>query len=291
MITSRVLDVGDRGKKGRLPSHRAIPEQLPQQTFAEARAVGQAIAAGPFLKGWDDVEGEVALRHAVAGSPLEVKLAGSPLLETLCLPMTVQSLRDEVRSLGLPAVLLLHVGLGSVLEQSERGRFYVTVTLDELIAAIGWTPQSIEDRKALRRTIWRWLLLIEQLVVIGQRRGKYADRETRRVLDLTSHDVLIRVMGQMVPDGIYDPSEPPLEVTFAAGPWVEQWRGRRDILTYFGEVRRLASIPSGKPSGAWAQSIGLALQQIWRERAHDAVAALVGEEHKLTVRLPPITRR
>jgi len=250
-----------------------------------------AIAAGPSLNSWCDIEGEVALRHAAKGASLEVKLAGSPLLEQFGLPITLESLREELRSLRLTAVLLLHVLIGSALDNVEHGRLYVTATLDELVAAIGWDPHSTAEREEMRRTIWRWMNLIESLVVIGQRRGRYRDPETRAILDLMSHDALIRIMGQMVPGCPPDPSRPPLEVTFAAGPWIERWQGRRDILSYFGEVRRLAAIPAGKPSGAWAQSIGLAVQQIWRERAHDAVIARVGEENKLTARLRPVTRR
>ena len=97
------------------------------------------------------------------------------------------------------------------------------------------------------------------------------------ILDLTSRDALIRIMGERLPDGTgFDASAPPIEVTFAAGPWIERWQGRRDILAYFGEVRRLAAIPAGKPSGAWAQAVGLALQQVWRERAARDEPALSG---------------
>ena len=40
------------------------------------------------------------------------------------------------------------------------------------------------------------------------------------------------------------------------------------MLSFFKvDVRRVAAIPAGKPSGAWAQSAGLALHQKWRERA------------------------
>ena len=100
------------------PSRRSapLPARLPQQTFAEAKAACLAIAAGPLLRGWGANDGEVALRHAVDGATLEVKLAGSSLLEALGLPRTVESLREELHDLGLPAVLLLHVVLGAVLD-------------------------------------------------------------------------------------------------------------------------------------------------------------------------------
>jgi hypothetical protein len=168
----------------------------------------------------------------------------------------------------------------------------VRVTLDDLIAAIGWDPRSPAEREEQRHTIWRWLLVIQSMFVIGQRRGTYRDPHTRKKVDLTSRDPLIIVTGQLVPpERVLDPAAMPLVVTIAPGEWLQRWRGRRDILAYFGDVRRLAAIPAGKPSGAWAQAIGRALQQTWRERAHDAVTARVGEEKKRTVRLPTVTRR
>jgi hypothetical protein len=67
-------------------------------------------------------------------------------------------------------------------------------------------------------------------------------------------------------------------------PWVQQWRGNHRVLSYFGDVRKLAAIPAGKPSGAWAQAIGLALQQWWREKSSTAIPALTGDDNRLTVR-------
>jgi hypothetical protein len=41
----------------------------------------------------------------------------------------------------------------------------------------------------------------------------------------------------------------PLEITFGAGPWIERFKGNRQILAEFGNVRAIARIPGGKPSG------------------------------------------
>ena len=123
----------------------------------------------------------------------------------------------------------------------------------------------------MRRKVWRWVALLDACEVIGRRPGTYRDPTTREVLDLTSRDALLRVVGRREPAQLaFDQSAPPLELTYVAGPWVEQWRGNRGVLTYFAvDVRRVAAIPAGKPSGAWAQAIGLALHQQWRERAAD----------------------
>ena len=104
-------------------------------------------------------------------------------------------------------------------------------------------------------------MVFDGMKVIGQRPGKYRDPDTRRLLDLTSEDALIRVMGQRVSNDILTPDgrPMPLEITFAAGPWIERFKGNRQILTAFGNVRILARIPSGKAAGSWARCIRMTL--------------------------------
>lgn len=271
---------------------RYLPTNLPQQTFPEAKALAIGMADGPQLRRWRPVEGEVALRHKVDGAALETKLTGGPLLDWLGMPNTVDSLREELRQAGLPSVLLLHTVLGASLERAEKNRLYVTVAVDDLITAIGWKPRSALERDRRRRQVWRWLAILDSCQVVGRRPGKYRDPDTRQEIDLTSLDALIRITGQRKPAQLaFDASVPPLEVTYAAGPWIEQWRGKRHILTYFGNVRKLAAIPAGKPSGAWAQAVGLALFQRWRERSAYAQVAHVGDDKHLTVRMGTFTRR
>ena len=268
------------------------PVVLAQQTAPEVKAVSMGIADGPKLRRWEPIEGEIALRHVVRGSVLETKLVSHPLLDWLGMPNTIESLRAELRQAGLPAVLLLHVVIGTALDKLIARRLYVNVAIDDLIEAIGWDPRSRREREDQRQAIWRWIALFDAMKVIGHRPGKYRDPDTREVIDLTSSDALIRITGRRDPVQLgLDDSVPPLEVSYVAGPWIEQWKGNYQILTYFGDVRKLASIPARRPSGAWAQSIGLALQQSWRERSANAEITRVGDESTLTVRVKPFTRR
>jgi hypothetical protein len=92
--------------------------------------------------------------------------------------------------------------------------------------------------------------------VIGARPGRFRDPHTRERLDLTCGEPLFGIVAA-----------PRFHVTLRAGEWLARWRGNRQVLTDFGDVLPIAAIASGKPSGAWAQSVGLALQQRWRERA------------------------
>ncbi|MGH2355814.1 MAG: hypothetical protein ACRDI2_08260 [Chloroflexota bacterium] len=279
-------------RRGRLISVAALPEALAQQTFPEAKALAIALADGPKLRRWKPVAGDIALWHHVDRATLQTKLNGGPLLDWLGLPSTVESLQEELRRAGLPAVLLLHVAIAGSLELAERNRLYVTVAVDDLLAAIGWKPRSTLERERMRRQVWRWLAMFDAAQIIGRRPGKYRDPDTKQEVDLQSIDALIRITGQRKPAQLaFDASVPPLEVTYAAGPWIEQWRGNHAILTYFGDVRRLATIPAGKPSGTWAQAIGLALHQRWRERSAYADVHHVGGDKALTVCFGTFTRR
>ena len=151
------------------------------------------------LRRWTPVDGEVALRHAVKDSPLETKLTGTPLLHWLGLPNTVDSLRGELQQAGLPAVLLLHVVLGAALDKILANRAHVTVSIDQLVAAIGWEPRSREERLAMRAPGLALVALLDAMQVIGRRDGKWRDPDTHEMLDVTSRDALIRITGRRCP--------------------------------------------------------------------------------------------
>jgi hypothetical protein len=245
------------------PATTPLPADLPQHTFPEAKVAAIALADGPRLRRWLPVEGEIALRHRVSErEPLQTKLVGAPLLGWLGMPNTLEGLQDELRHLGLPAVLLLHVCLGAALESASDQRLFVRHSIDEMIRAIGWQPRSREERADTRRKVWRWMAVFSALQVIGKRAGRYKDPDTGEVYDLTSRSELLHISERLDPEQLsFDPGQPPIAITYNAGPWIQQWRGNRRVLSYFGDVRKLAAIPAGKPSGAWAQAIGLALQK------------------------------
>lgn len=270
------------------PQRQPLPVLLRQWTFAEAKAAAMALADGPSLRHWLPIEGEIAMRHiAGEGVPVETKLTSSPLLDWLALPATVESLQNELRQAGIPAVLTLHVCIAATLEH-----YQATMALDDLISAIGWDPRSTAQRETMRRKVWRWLAMFDSAQVIGRRPGRYRDPLTKQIIDLTSRDALIKITGRRdPPQPAFDNSAPPIEVTIAAGPWLDQWRANPQVLSYFGEIRRLAALPAGKTGGAWAQAIGLALHQLWREQAARASVGRAGEEKSLTVRFAPFTRR
>src|SRR5262249_42769392 len=111
-----------------------------------------------------------------------------------------------------------------------------------------------------------------------------------QVLNLRSTDAFIRITGvATVPDP--DGNQDPVELTYVLGPWLERFRHNPQVLQRFGDVRRIAKIPGGRPGGSWAHSIAFALNPFWREGASRATRKRGGEEKQDTLRFPPVTRR
>jgi hypothetical protein len=65
-----------------------------------------------------------------------------------------------------------------------------------------------------------------------------------------------------------DGSQAPVSATLTCGPWLERFRGNDKMLEYFGNILKLSGLPTGQAHGEWALSIGMALSQLWRERAY-----------------------
>jgi hypothetical protein len=101
----------------------------------------------------------------------------------------------------------------------------------------------------------------------GRRHGQWRD-EHGQVIDTTIRDALVVIGRREDPSQLsFDAAAPPVSVTLAAGPWLSQFRGDGRMLSFLGRLERLAAIPAGKASGAWARAIGMALHQRWREQA------------------------
>lgn len=285
----RAFDGVARSKRLRLP------DSIPQQTAQEVRTLAVAISDGRTLHRWEEVIGEVALRHVIPDEPFQVKFVpGAALTSWTGADPDGNFLKEELIKFDLDAVLLFYETLGTAIAQLERGEsLYVTLALDDLIYALGWDKaarRNSEERNRLRLRVWHWMMVFDGMKVLGQRNGRYRDPDTKQVLDLTSEDALIRVMGQRVTEDVRTPDgrPMPIEITFAAGPWIERFKGNRQILSEFGNVRVLARIPSGKAAGAWARCIGMTLYQRWREGA--SRAQIIDAENQI-MRWKPFTRR
>lgn len=278
-------------------------------TFIEARTMATAISDGTDLRNWKGIEGALAMLHATKDrkgkeARLQTRFEPSPALLG-CWGAggggELSQLQEELKRLDFESLLQFLTVLGGVLE-SDLLR--ITVTIDDIIEAIGRgtdARRSKEVRAHWRQKVWRALLTFDSMSVVGMRNGIWreprdgAEKRARMDVDkLHSKDALLKIIGQRGTadeQGTLDNSSPPKEVTITAGPWIEEFRGNREVLADFGHIRAIAAIPRGKPSGAWAACIGLMLQQYWREGATHATLKRVGEEKHSTLEFDPFTRR
>lgn len=264
-----------------------LPQELWQMTFREARNACVAIADGALLRRWVEIRGETALHHFMEGEPLSVKLSAGQSMAGLGHDSTYDDLRQELKALDARSVLLFHVLIGLSLQEA-----HVTVELDDLIRSVGWQPHDRQERAEMRRRIFRTLTVIDSITVHGRRTGTYRDPITKEILDLTIVGKLVMLSAQQFAEQVSEQGEPPVAVTLTAGPFLDKFRGNNQVLQHFGNVRKLTELPTGKPSGAWALSIGLALNQLWREGASRVDVANAGDDGHKTVRYQrPFTRR
>lgn len=276
----------DKSNRERLRARRRkLAEPIPQFTFEEARHLVKALMDAPAVDGWEALPTSEApaLRHIVAGKPFEVLLTANGSSGRA----TEESLRAELRSLGFRSGLLALGCIGLVIAHGE-----MTVTLDELMQLVGLRPRSEAERSERRAMIWSSLQTIGRAQVYGRRSGKFADSKTKKALDLSVTGPLLLVSTERTSaQALLDGDDPPSTVTLRPSTWLDGLRGNAQVLTYFGDLSSIVSIPDGTPSGALAQRIGIFLNQRWRESARKAEVIRVGETKHETAKYQSFTRR
>lgn len=256
-------------KRGR--PRREEPAIVPQQTWPEFEAVIFGVVRdGKTGELWLDAPGEVALTHKRPGSSLSLRLGASavddPQKDYWPLHATSYAdLRDKLaEGAGPRTAYLLNYTLARA--SKEPGR--VPMPIDELVSVSGPRPRSEADRRKRRREAWEALRLFAHIGVYGRRKA-YRPRKGEPDM-LATVGPLIAFLevadkeGQLSLDG----SEPPREVTYAAGPWLERMTAADpSLLPYFGDVLALARQSDAQPRYVWMKALAWTLNQRWRQGA------------------------
>jgi hypothetical protein len=255
------------GVRPRKPRRVCPPAPSAVGTYPELAVIGFAAADAKIGANWVEAPGGGVLVHQRKKAGLQVRYAPPAAAGRWAEPEPGALSTDLFDVLaangGLDTVFLAQVGAHLSLANEHED-----VSLDELGRMIGRNPRSTREREDMRRDLWGRLKFLDGFTVWGARRGTYRDPVTRKQIPLESRDPLFTISGTMWPEqGTLDGSEAPLQVSFGAGPFLAQFRGRPDVLTSYGDYRRLAAIPGEKVGGAWARTIGLAVTQRQRERA------------------------
>jgi hypothetical protein len=278
-------DEVERRKREKQNEPRRENSKLPfivrQHTFQEVRNLGQAITDGATLQNWKEIPGEVALGHTIEGQPIETKLTAGKDIDWFGAPVTYDSLREELRKLTPEGVLLFQFALESVLLHQ-----HATLSLDDLIREIGWMPKNREDRNQMRQQIYYWLCVFTNLTSHGTRPGIYKDPITKEKGKIITSSSYFAITDK---ERLED-SDIPLRVTITASKWIADHKNDNAVLQHFGNIRKLAGLPTGQPRGEYALCIGLAAFQKWREDATRCETKRIGEQNVETVIYKPLAR-
>lgn len=261
--TLRALQNAGRGR-----NLAKLGEIVPVNTYQEVREVKRAIVEAPLGRNWEEIPGDAALFHSSPeDASFQTRFDGKPLLQWWDMSLSYSSLRSFLSEMGPDAALCLDLCL-YVAVKDDR----VPIETDEIIRGLGWDPRTTEARRKMRRKVWGWVTAFASMSVIGIRPGKperWKDKLTGKTLDLRTRGPLILIGSTSSPEGqlTLDGSDAPIKFTVVPGDWLAKFRGNRQVLASLGNTWKIASIPGGKPSGAWARAYAAVLLQSWREKA------------------------
>lgn len=145
------------------------------------------------------------------------------------------------------------------------------IDFDDVIEKIGWYPQTTKDRRAMHARIWEFLRYGERAHIIGKRSGVYKDKTTGAEISTEIHGAAWRVMKTEQPAqaSLYPALDVPVRAQIVMSQELTTLITAPQTAQYLPMGEVLGAIPGGKPAGAWARVIGLALGNFWRRNPRD----------------------
>jgi hypothetical protein len=247
-------------------------KDYPVQTGQESKAMLQALADGKSGRNWQNVDGADSRVHQTEGARHRVQLAltdderFSGLTPEILEGLTLARDADE-------DFMLLYITrlLQPSQPMSDSMRTAATVDLDDVIKAVGWKPLSTVERANMRRRVWEFIKFVERAEIHGERSVKYFDKSSGKEIEtyISSAPWWIETRTDAKPSLFDKTDEVPLKVTVVASQiWSDLTKNPNTAqFLPMGEV--LGAIAPGKPSGAWARTIGLALCDFWRRNPRE----------------------
>ena len=264
---------------------------MPQQTCQEIKTTAMSIAHAPTLKNWNPNPDERAYLFTIENVPIQIKLSAGENLNWDNTTFDYKHLESILQTLGVGAAFLFEILLSLL-----RDKQHITIELDSLIKIMGWSARSSREREEKRRQIFRWLCVFHNLTAHGKRKGGYKDPITKELLDLTIQSKFlmlsevhyaesnkITINQNLAREKQIDERQTPVAVTLTAGPWLARFRKNDRVLQYIGDILMLAGLPTGQAYGEWELSIGMTLNQRWREGAQSAQTGRTGDSKQPTI--------
>lgn len=170
----------------------------------------------------------------------------------------------------------------------------IRIDLSEL--AVGVHGQhcldSIETAKAARAQVFNDIEFGSRPRIRSTRRGIYHIKTTKKAvkaIEVSSDDMLYRITRRIFSEE--DPSDC-LAVIIEPAGIMKEYAGQGHILTHFGSMKALNELKHrNRPAGMIALSVGMTLNQLWRERISRAKIGDNGDAHRAVARFENFTRR
>ncbi len=244
-------------------------------TSQEMHALNCAQADGKTAKNYQRNEQAGALFHQRAGAPHMIRMeltegeraAGLALdyLETLAQAQDADAVLATAYILGV---------LAPPPHLTARPYAGGWIDFDDVLKKINWYPQTTEARREMRAKVWGFIKFGERAQIVGKRIGaKYKDGDGNEI-DTTIHGAAWRVMNTETPDTLsfFGALETPVRAEIVVSKELTALLTNPKVAQYFQCAEILGAIAGGKPAGAWARVIGIALMDFWRRnpREHHA---------------------
>ena len=151
---------------------------------------------------------------------------------------------------------------------------------------------SQETAKSARSQVFNDIEFGSRPKIRSTRRGIYHIKTTKKAvkaIEVSSDDMLYRITRRIFSEE--DPSDC-LAVIIEPAGIMKEYAGQGHILTHFGSMKALNELKHpNRPAGMIARSVGMTLNQLWRERISRAKIGDNGDAHRAVARFENFTRR
>lgn len=151
---------------------------------------------------------------------------------------------------------------------------------------------SQETAKSARSQVFNDIEFGSRPKIRSTRRGLYRitpSQKTVKAIEVSSDDMLYRITRRIFSEE--DPKDCLALILEPAGI-MKEYAGQRHILTDYGSIKALNELKyPNRPAGMIARSVGMTLNQLWRERASRANIGDNGDAHRAVAKFEHYTRR
>lgn len=242
-------------------------------TSQEMYALYCAQADGKTGRGYQRNDQAGTICHQQSGSPHLVRMELTEAERAAGLALDY--LEALARSQDADAVLATSYILGVLAPPPHLpARPYAGgwIDFDDVLKKIGWIPRDTKDRRRMHDKIWNFVKFGERANIVGKRTGKY--QMDGQEVNTSIQAAAWRVMKTENPQApgslnLFATLETPIRAEIVISRELTALITNPNVAQYFqcGEV--LGGIPNGKPGGAWARVIGLALLSFWRRKPRE----------------------